>query len=106
MGAQRADVIAEPNLLVAERNIIRWFNTNVFRQPASYTFGNRGIRLVRAPGLVNMNASLILNFRFWENKSLQFRGEMLPRPIIRTSVSPAKSYLWSSRVRVQFVPAP
>lgn len=79
-GAQRADVIAEPNLPVAQRQINRWFNTDAFRQPANYTFGNQGIGLIRAPGMVNLNASLIRNFRLAETKTLQFRGELLNAP--------------------------
>jgi hypothetical protein len=79
-GAQRADVIAEPNLPRGERSILRWFNTGAFQQPPSYTFGNQGIGLIRAPGMTNLNGSILRNFTFWESKTLQFRGEMLNAP--------------------------
>lgn len=79
-GAQRADVVAEPNLPRGQRSIFRWFNTGAFQQPPSYTFGNQGVGLIRAPGMTNLNASILRNFTFWESKTLQFRGEMLNAP--------------------------
>ena len=45
------------------------------KQPASYTFGNQGVGLVRGPGVINLNMSLIRTFRFMERYQLQFRGE-------------------------------
>jgi len=30
--------------------------------------------------MTNLNASILRNFTFWENKTLQFRGEMLNAP--------------------------
>jgi hypothetical protein len=91
-GAQRADVIAEPNLPAAERSIGRWFNTSAFQQPPSYSFGNQGIGLIRAPGMVNLNASILRNFTFLENKTLQFRGEMLNAPNHPNFGVPAQVY--------------
>ena len=74
-GALRADVIKEPNLPVGERNIYRWFDTSAFRQPVNYTFGNQGVGIVRRPGVINLNTSLIRTFRFLERYQLQFRWE-------------------------------
>jgi hypothetical protein len=74
-GALRADVIREPNLPVGERSVFRWFDTGAFRQPANYTFGNQGVGLVRGPGVINLNNSLIRAFRIGERYQLQFRGE-------------------------------
>lgn len=79
-GPQRADVISNPDLPVGERAILRWFDTSAFRQPASYTFGNQGIGLIRADGLIGVNASIIRTFRPRENVQLQFRGEMFNLP--------------------------
>ena len=74
--AQRADVIRDPNLPSDQRTIYRWFDTDAFRQPATYQFGNQGVGLVRADGRVNINTSFIRNFNVTEGKQLQFRGEM------------------------------
>ena len=52
-----------------------WFNTAVFAQPAPYTFGNEGVGLIRAPGLVDFDFSLLRNFRITERVRTEFRGE-------------------------------
>ena len=52
-----------------------WFNTAVFAQPALYQFGNEGVGIVRAPGLVNLDFSIIREFHIAERFRLQFRGE-------------------------------
>jgi len=79
-GAQRADVLRDPNLHVSERRVERWFDTLAFAQPAIYTFGNQGIGLVRADGRINWNTSLIRSFRIGERKQMQFRGEFFNLP--------------------------
>ncbi|MFB3828339.1 MAG: carboxypeptidase regulatory-like domain-containing protein [Bryobacteraceae bacterium] len=79
-GALRADVIRDPNLPGAGRSLRRWFDTEAFVQPAPYTFGNQGVGVTRAPGLVNVNASINRTFRVGERKNLQFRGELFNVP--------------------------
>jgi hypothetical protein len=74
-GPQRADVLRNPNLPAPERTVYRWFDTSAFAQPATNMFGNQGIGLVRADGVVNLNLSLIRTFRLLERYALQFRGE-------------------------------
>lgn len=74
-GAQRADVSRNPNLAASQRSLFRWFDTTAFSQPVNYTFGNQGVGLIRAPGVINLNTSLIRSFRFAERYQLQFRGE-------------------------------
>jgi len=56
----------------------RWFNTDVFVNPPSFTFGNIGRALpdVRGPGTFNWDLSFIKNTRFAERYNLQFRAEM------------------------------
>jgi hypothetical protein len=79
-GAQRADVLRDPNLPVDQRKVERWFDTTAFAQPALYTFGNQGIGLIRADGRININCSLLRNFAVGERKQLQFRGEFFNLP--------------------------
>jgi hypothetical protein len=79
-GAQRADVLRDPNVPGEQRTIQRWFDTTAFAQPALYTFGNQGVGLIRADGRININASVMRNFPIAERKQLQFRGEFFNLP--------------------------
>jgi hypothetical protein len=74
-GAQRPDVLRNPNLPSDQRTVTRWFDTGAFVQPAIYTFGNSGRNIVRAPGLFTMDFSVMRNFHLGEKRQLQFRGE-------------------------------
>ena len=72
-GAQRADVIGDP--YAGPQTVARWFNTAAFAQPAIYHFGNGGLGIMRGPGLVNFDFSLLRDFAFTERIRLQFRGD-------------------------------
>jgi hypothetical protein len=74
-GAQRPDVLTNPNLAVAQRSINAWFNTAAFVQPAAYTFGDAGTGIVRGPGLIDLDFSVLRNFRIGERLHTEFRGE-------------------------------
>lgn len=74
-GSQRPNVLRDPNLDSADKTIARWFDTSAFAQPSVFTFGNSGRNIVRAPGILNTDFSLIRNFRFGERFNLQVRGE-------------------------------
>ncbi len=54
-----------------------WFNTSVFVNPPSWTLGNVGRTLpdVRAPGIFNIDLSVIKNTRFRERWNVQLRAE-------------------------------
>jgi hypothetical protein len=75
-GAQRANVLRDPNLPNSEKSLTRWFDTSAFELPAPFTFGNAGRGIVRADGRVNFDFSLVKNFRFSENAFAQLRGEV------------------------------
>ena len=75
-GAQRADILRDPNLPSDQRTLDHWFNTDAFVQPATNQFGNQGVGLVRADGIFNVNTSIIRSFHLAEKKTLQFRGEL------------------------------
>ena len=55
----------------------KWFNTTQFINPPEFTFGNVGRTLadVRAPGIVNIDLSVIKNTRIRERWNVQFRAE-------------------------------
>jgi hypothetical protein len=74
-GAQRPDVLANPNLPAAQRGLTAWFNTAAFVQPAAYTFGDAGTGIVRGPGLIDLDFSVLRNFRIRERLHAEFRGE-------------------------------
>jgi hypothetical protein len=76
-GSQRASVSGNPNYGSDQRSVAQWFNTSVFSQPATYTFGNEGRNALRGPGVFNIDASLLRSFRFSENGFVQLRGEFL-----------------------------
>ncbi|MDW8354589.1 MAG: carboxypeptidase regulatory-like domain-containing protein [Bryobacterales bacterium] len=75
-GAQRANVLRNPNLPAENRNIARWFDTEAFVAPPAYTFGNAGRGIVRADGRVNFDFSLNKNFAWGEQRVVQFRVDL------------------------------
>ena len=74
-GAQRANLVGNPNLPASERTPARWFNTGAFAQPALFTFGNVSRAAFTGPGVQNFDLSLLKNFPFQERLNLQFRFE-------------------------------
>jgi hypothetical protein len=76
-GSLRADVLSGPNLPFDQRSVQKWFDTGAFAQPGIYQFGNQGRNILCAPGLINVDASLLRDFKFTEHKTFQIRGEFL-----------------------------
>lgn len=75
-GPLRANVSGDPNLPASDRTLARWFDTSVFSQPAPAVFGNQGVNILRADGVISLNASVQRNFALWSEQSrLQFRAE-------------------------------
>ncbi len=72
-GSQRANVLGNPAL--SAPSVAEWFNTADFAQPAPFTFGNEGVGIVRAHGLVNVDLSAIRSFRLTERLHAELRGE-------------------------------
>jgi len=94
-GNQRANVLRDPVLPGDERTPNRWFDTTAFAQPAIYTFGNVGRGSMRAPGIANVDLSILRNFRISERINLQFRGESL-NAINHTNLSSPNSVFGSA----------
>ncbi|MFB3825789.1 MAG: carboxypeptidase regulatory-like domain-containing protein [Bryobacteraceae bacterium] len=74
-GALRADVLRNPNLPGGQRTLGRWFDTDAFRQPEIYRFGNQGMNLLRGDGVMNVSFSVLRDFKITETKRVQFRSE-------------------------------
>jgi hypothetical protein len=74
-GGLRADVIRDPNLPSDQRSLSGWFDTDAFRQPEPYRFGNQGMNILRADGTNRFDFSVLRNFPIGEGRRLQFRSE-------------------------------
>ena len=74
-GAQRPNLLTNPNNVSSGHTVGEWFNTAAFAQPAIFTFGSEGVGVIRGPGLINVDASVIRNFRITEKVHAELRGE-------------------------------
>ena len=78
--SQRPNVVGNPNLpsgRTRAQQVAQWFNTAAFAAPAAYTFGNSGKTVAYGPGAINMDVSILRDFRFLERHQIEFRCEML-----------------------------
>ena len=75
-GPQRVNVLRDPNV-AGQRSVARWFDVTAVAAPAPYTFGNGPRSLVWTPGIVDLSASLLKNFKVRERFNVQFRAEAL-----------------------------
>ena len=77
-GAQYPDVTNLKGAKLDQKTIDRWFNTSVFAQPASYTFGNapRWFSNIRYDNTNNWDLALAKNWQIMESIRIQFRAEM------------------------------
>jgi len=73
-GPQRPNVTGDPN--TSSHTVAAWFNTSAFSQPAAYTFGNAGVGIIRGPGVIQIDMSLIRNFKITERVRTEFRTEV------------------------------
>ena len=72
-GAQRPNVAG--NVSLPSRSVAEWFNTAAFAQPAAFTFGNEGVGILRAPGLIDFDFSVLRSFHLTERSHVEIRGE-------------------------------
>jgi hypothetical protein len=72
-GSLRPNVSGIPN--VSNPSVNEWFNVSDFSQPAIYTFGNEGVGILRAAGIVDTDLSVQRSFKFRERYNLHLRGE-------------------------------
>jgi hypothetical protein len=65
------------NPFAANPTRLRYFNTDAFLAPPSYTFGDvsRTEPQLRAPGWAGLDLSVLKDFRMGEKRSVQFRAE-------------------------------
>jgi hypothetical protein len=65
----------DPILPGDQQSVAQWFNTAAFVTQPAGTFGNAGRNTFFGPGITNVDASIIRNFRLMGSKTLQFRLE-------------------------------
>lgn len=79
-GAQRPNIVANPNI-GGSRNVDQpWFNIAAYQMPAIYTFGNAGPYMVRADGMQSFDVALQKEFPVYEQQTVEFRGEFFNMP--------------------------
>ncbi|MBI3207750.1 MAG: TonB-dependent receptor [Candidatus Solibacter usitatus] len=77
-GINYPDVLRDPTLPASERTPVRWFDTDAFRNPASFVIGNapRTLPRTRGPGLADISFSVFKSFRVADKARLEARGEL------------------------------
>jgi Carboxypeptidase regulatory-like domain/TonB dependent receptor len=75
---QRPHLLRDP-MLPADRPrgelVQRWFDTDAFAFPGDGVLGNAGRAVGRGPGFANLDMSLLKDWKWGEEKSIQFRAE-------------------------------
>jgi hypothetical protein len=73
--AQPWNLVGDPDISGSRGLGQLWFNPAAFAQPAAGTFGNAGIKLLRAPRSVTTDLALFKNVRFTDRFTTQVRVE-------------------------------
>ena len=73
----RPDIVPgqEISLPRSQRTADHWFNSDAFRTPAPFTFGNAGRNIIPGPGNAIFDLALNRRFEIHERASVQFRAE-------------------------------
>ncbi|MBI1358226.1 MAG: hypothetical protein GC160_28155 [Acidobacteria bacterium] len=74
-GPQRVNVESNPALPKSEQTVERYFDTTAVSAPGTLQFGNSSRALLKGPGIVNFDVSLLKNHRWGEHYNVQFRFE-------------------------------
>ncbi|MGH9754708.1 MAG: TonB-dependent receptor domain-containing protein [Blastocatellia bacterium] len=75
-GAQRPNIIRNPNLPAGERATGRWFDTSAFAVAPQFTLGNASRNPVRGPGYRTADIAFIKRTYFGEVRNVEFRTEI------------------------------
>lgn len=75
-GANRGDLVRNPNLPTSERTIDRWFDTTAVVPGRPGVLDNAGRNIIEGPGRKNLDVLVAKNFVMpWEGHNIQFRFE-------------------------------
>jgi hypothetical protein len=72
-GFERPNCVGDP--VPSDQSITHWLDINAFQAAALGTFGNCGVGIARAPGYMNMDASLSKRFEVGGPRYAEFRVE-------------------------------
>ena len=75
VASQWPDRIRDANLPESRRVPTRWFDTEAFRLPRAFHYGDAGKSTVEGPGLINLDVSLRRTFRLEEERRIELRLE-------------------------------
>ncbi|MEO7649834.1 MAG: hypothetical protein ABIZ80_05160, partial [Bryobacteraceae bacterium] len=71
----RPDLLRNPALPAGDRTPQRWFDTSAFAAPRPFVYGNSGRSVIQAPGIIQLDSSLLRTFSIKEASRLEFRFE-------------------------------
>ncbi|HSB14908.1 MAG TPA: carboxypeptidase regulatory-like domain-containing protein [Bryobacteraceae bacterium] len=74
-GPLRPDLIGAAELPGAQRSLERWFNTDAFRNPAQFRFGNAPRSVLRGPFQQSVDLTVAKEFEVTERYRVDLRGE-------------------------------
>ncbi len=72
----RTNVIRDPNFPSGQRTVESWFDTGAFQRFTPPGFGNAARNIVDADGVINFDMGLGKDFRFSEQRRIEFRWEV------------------------------
>jgi hypothetical protein len=75
-GAQRPNILRDPNLPANERTTSRWFDTSAFAVAPQFTIGNSSRNPARGPGYRTADIAFIKRTYFGEAANFEFRTEI------------------------------
>jgi hypothetical protein len=74
-GPLRPDLAGDPVLPASERTVARWFNTEAFRNPELFRFGNAPRSVLRGPFQQTVDLTIEKQFALGERYRADLRGE-------------------------------
>lgn len=79
VGLDRADLIGDPSRSARtdpnRDRVLEWFNTKAFAHSAPGTFGTSGRNNLFGAAIASVDMSVVKDFRFFRENSIQFRAE-------------------------------
>jgi outer membrane receptor protein involved in Fe transport len=87
-GADRPDMVADPNLPSDQRTLQKWFNTAAFVAQPQFVAGNTPGTVLHGPANRSLNASFFKNLKLRGETHLQLRAEIYNLTNVANFVNP------------------
>jgi Carboxypeptidase regulatory-like domain len=87
-GADRPNLVGDPELSAEEQALTRWFNTSAFVAQTQNTVGNAPLNALHGPSAHQINFSLFKNFNLGSSKQIQFRWEVFNATNVANFINP------------------